>query len=111
MGKKIAILLPYKENYSLDKAGAVSIWVKDYLKGSKYKNDTIVYGSLNKNDIPISDNFKNIDISNLYINKNLSYTKIFFENCIKENHKIIEIHNRPESLQFFQKINKDNKFR
>ena len=31
MKKNIAILLPYKEKYNLDKAGAASIWVKDYL--------------------------------------------------------------------------------
>ena len=111
MGKKIAILLPYKENYCANKAGAASIWVKDYLSGSKYRNDTIVYGNLKKNEKPITDNYKNINISKFLINKNLSYTKKFYEYCKKENHKIIEIHNRPESLKFFQEKNKDNNFR
>ena len=35
MKKKIAILLPYKEKYTLNDAAAASIWVKDYLKKSK----------------------------------------------------------------------------
>ena len=39
MQNKIAILLPYKENYNIDKAGAASIWVKDYLKLSKLKKN------------------------------------------------------------------------
>ena len=111
MGKQIAILLPYKENYCINKAGAASIWVKDYLNGSKFKNDTTVYGNLKINDRPITNNFQNIDINKYFINKNLSYTKKFYEHCIKEKHKIIEIHNRPESLKFFQKMNHDNRFR
>ena len=39
MVKIIAILLPYKEIFNSEKAGAASIWVKDYLKGNYYKNE------------------------------------------------------------------------
>ena len=46
--KKIAILLPYKENFSESNAGAASIWVKDYLSLSKLKGLTNVYGNLKK---------------------------------------------------------------
>ena len=42
---KISILLPYKENFSPDYAGAVSLFVKDTLTFSKYKNKTTVFGS------------------------------------------------------------------
>jgi len=111
MDKKIAILLPYKEIYNSKKAGAASIWVKDYLKGSYYKNDTLVYGNLKKKLKPITSNFKNITLDKFVIKKNLYYTKKFYELCIKENHKIIEIHNRPESLIYFHKMNIDKKFR
>ena len=34
---KISILLPYKENFSPNYAGAVSLFVKDISKISKYK--------------------------------------------------------------------------
>ena len=34
---RIAILLPYKENYTKDLAGAASIWVEAYKKLSKFK--------------------------------------------------------------------------
>ena len=38
MKKEIAILLPYKEKYTLKDAAAASIWVKDYLKISGLTN-------------------------------------------------------------------------
>ena len=46
--KNIAILLPYKENFTENNAAAASIWVKDYLSKSKLKNKTLVYGNLKK---------------------------------------------------------------
>ena len=58
MTKEIAILLPYKEKYSEDQAGAASIWVKDYLKLSKLRDKTLVYGNLNPKFSPITNNFK-----------------------------------------------------
>ena len=33
----IATILPYKENYTLDKASAASLWVSEFYKKSKYK--------------------------------------------------------------------------
>jgi len=111
MEKKIAILLPYKEKFTNDKAGAASIWVKDYLLGSKLKETTTVYGNLDKKYPPILKNYSNIDISNFSLKKNLSYTKKFYQLCVKNNHKIIEIHNRPESLLYFHKMNKEKKFK
>lgn len=107
MSKEIAILLPYKEKFTSSQAGAASIWVKDYLKLSKLKENTIVYGNLGKMYKPITNNFKNIVLHNLFIKKNLHYTKRFYDFCIAKKHKIIEIHNRPESLNFF--FNKKNK--
>ena len=41
---KISILLPYKENFSLDKAGAVSLYVKDISTKSKFKKTIKIYG-------------------------------------------------------------------
>ena len=100
MQNKIAILLPYKENYNIDKAGAASIWVKDYLKLSKLKNNTVVYGSLDKTLKPLTKNFKNIDISKTILSKNIYYTKQLLQEYQKNRFSIIEIHNRPESLLY-----------
>ena len=40
MNKDIFIILPYKESLDPKKAGAVSIYVKDSLKYSKFKKRT-----------------------------------------------------------------------
>ena len=63
MKKKIAILLPYKEKYTLNEAAAASIWVKDYLKNSKLANQTLVFGNIKKSDVPITNNFVNLKLS------------------------------------------------
>ena len=44
---KISILLPYKENFSPEYPGAVSIYVKDTTLCSKYKKNIKIYGSTN----------------------------------------------------------------
>ena len=44
---KISILLPYKENFSPDYPGAVSIYVKDTTIVSNFKNNIIIYGNTN----------------------------------------------------------------
>ena len=57
---KISILLPYKENYSPEYPGAVSLFVSSMVKLSKFKSSTKVYGStgygsyLTKNYVNIS---------------------------------------------------------
>mgnify|MGYP003335623388 CR=1 FL=1 len=52
---KISVLLPYKENYNIDNAGAASIWVNDYLSLSKLKSKTVVYGNLKKSLKPLTN--------------------------------------------------------
>ena len=110
MQKKIAILLPYKEKYTLDDAAAASIWVKDYLKLSKLKKDTLVFGNLPKRKKPITNNFINIDLLNVKFKKNYFYTKKFYDNYQKFKFDVIEIHNRPESLVYLLKKKLNCKF-
>ena len=110
MKKNIAILLPYKEKYTLKDAAAASIWVKDYLKISKLRKQTLIFGNLPKKDKPLTKNFINIDLSRIRFKKNYFYTSKFYESCFKKNFEVIEIHNRPESLLFLLKKNLDCKF-
>ena len=42
---KIASILPYKENYTIKGAGAVALWISNFIRDSKYKKDTYVIGS------------------------------------------------------------------
>ena len=44
---KIGILLPYKENFSPEYPGAVSLFVYETSKKSKYKKNIIVFGNTN----------------------------------------------------------------
>ena len=46
----IAILLPYKENFTKAKAGAVSIFIKDTVVKSKYKKEVDTSKSYFSND-------------------------------------------------------------
>ena len=54
MNNKISIILPYKEIYSENFAGAASIWVKDYVLQSKLSKETLIYGNLEKNLKPLT---------------------------------------------------------
>ena len=103
MKKNIAILLPYKEKFNIDQAGAASIWVKDYLDISKLSSQTTVYGNLEKKIKPLTNNYKNIDLKNKLIRKNIAYTNELYKEHLKHKFSIIEIHNRPESLLFLLK--------
>ena len=110
MKKKIAILLPYKEKYTLKDAAAASIWVKDYLNGSYLDNQTLVFGNLSKRDKPITKNFINLDISRVKFKKNYFYTKKFLDKFYFYNFNIVEIHNRAESLIYLLKKKINCKF-
>jgi len=104
MKKNIAIILPYKEIYSKNYAGAASIWLKDYNDKSSLSNKTIIYGNLKKGLKPITKNFKNIKLSNTAFSKTRQYINYFYKDYLKYKYEIIEIHNRPEYLNFL--INK-----
>ena len=103
MKNKIAILLPYKENYNIYKAGAASIWVKDYLSKSKLHNSTTVFGNLENNLKPLTKNFINISLKKTILSKNIAYTNELYKYHLKKKFDIIEIHNRPESLLYMLK--------
>ena len=47
---KIATILPYKENYTFSKAQAAAIWVNDFFKFSKFKNDNFIFGNTDTRD-------------------------------------------------------------
>ena len=94
---KIATILPYKENYTFSKAQAAAIWVSDFFKYSKYKDQIFIYGNTKTKDY-LTKNYVNIRI-NKFKTKFKSTTKEYCDNFIKETQKknfdIIEIHNRP----------------
>ena len=91
----IAILLPYKEDYTPKYSGAVSIHVANLLKYSKYRKTTTVFGNTKKKNY-LSNNFFNIKINpNIFSSNNKKYLEKFIEINKGKNTNIIEIHNRP----------------
>ena len=105
---KISILLPYKENFSKEYAGAVSLLQKDIIPLSRYKKFIKIYGSTNfKRDI-LKKNYVNLKISNFFFqSKTNTYVKNFIKHEIKKKSDLIEIHNRPIYVNKVHKINKN----
>ena len=106
---KISILLPYKENFSPEYPGAVSLFVYETSKISKFKKDITVYGNTNfKKKFPI----KYINIGsrkNILSSQTKDYVKKFINLEKEKKSAIIEIHNRPTyvkilSSEFKKKI-------
>ena len=83
MKKEIAIILPYKEIYSDNFAGAASIWIKDYNKLSSLSSKTIIYGNLDKGKKPLSNNFKNLKITRTAFSKTKKYISLFYKDYLK----------------------------
>ena len=105
---KISILLPYKENFSPDYPGAVSIFLDSVIKVSKFKKEIIVYGNTN-----FKKRYKTIKYKNIQISKKIlglgSQTNKYISEFIKiENLRksdIIEVHNRPLYIQLLPESN------
>ncbi len=105
---KISILLPYKENFSPNYAGAVSLFVKDTVINSKYSNSTYIFGTMDYK-VPFLKNYININLKKSFLQSNSkNYIKRFIEKEKKINSDILEIHNRPNYVKYLNNI-KDKK--
>ena len=96
--KEIAVLLPNKEDYSLNKAAAASIWVKDFNEGKIFKKQ-LIFGIASSS--PLSKNFINLRNINI-INNSFFYLRNFIKK-LPNYIKVIEIHNRPHFFFFLKK--------
>ncbi len=108
---KISILLPYKENYSPTYPGAVSLFIKQTLKYSKYKKFIKIFGSTNFKK-KLSKNYHNLKIGKKFIlSKNNEYINEFIKVEEKEKSNLIEIHNRPKYIfKIYNHFKKPNIF-
>ena len=105
---KIATILPYKENYSFEKASAASLWVSEFYKYSRFKKRNFIFGNTKSKNF-LTKNYVNINLQSIN-SKFRSTTNEYSDKLIKaindKNFDIIEIHNRP--LILFNIINKIN---
>ena len=76
---KISILLPYKENFSPEYPGAVSLFVYETTKISKFKEDITIFGNTNYKK-KFNLRYENINlIRNPFISQTKNYVKKFIE--------------------------------
>ena len=102
---KISILIPYKENFTPNYAGAVSLFLNDTIKLSKYKKNIQVYGNtfFKKKLLP---NYTNLNFSKLlFRSSSKTYIKKFLENEKIKKSTLIEVHNRPDYINSIHEIN------
>ena len=98
----IVILLPYKENFTKKNAGAVSIFVNSTNKLSKYKKNIKVFGYTSHKEI--FKNYINISIKKKFLSSTTNQYLNKFKNTLKNiDVDILEIHNRPNYINFLDK--------
>ena len=102
----ISILLPYKENYSSNYPGAVSIFISSVIKKSIYKKNITVYGSTNFKNF-LSKNYINIKLNrNIFLSQTKTYLANFKKLLKTKKTDLIEIHNRPNYVRFLADLKK-----
>ena len=102
---KISILLPYKENYSPDYPGAVSLFAKSTSLISRYKDEITIHGSTSHKK-KLSKNYVNIDLKRrIFRSQSKEYVEKFLE--IQKEYKpdMPEIHNRPIYIEKLTELN------
>ena len=104
---KISILLPYKENFSPNYPGAVSLFIKDVSGISDFKKNITVYGTtIFKKKFPLK--YINLEIpKKTFKSQSENYIEQFIKKERINNSDLIEIHNRPSYLKYLisNKIN------
>ena len=105
---KISVILPYKENFSSDYAGAVSLSLRDTVKLSKYRSNIKIFGNTEfKRDL-LKKNYINLPINKRFFeSKSKVYLNQFEKYEINEPSQIIEIHNRPLYVKKIFNINEN----
>jgi len=100
---KISILLPFKENFSPNYAGAVSLFVNDTINHSVYKKKITVFGNTNYKNF-LSTNYNNIEFKKkIFSSTNKLYVEKFLNIESKISSDLIEVHNRPSYISIIRK--------
>ena len=97
---KISVLLPFKENFSPSYAGAVSLFVNDTTKISKYKNKTYIYGNTNYKETFDLNYINILPKTNFFQSQNKEYVNEFIKKEENLQSDLIELHNRPIYLTY-----------
>ena len=107
----INIILPYKEIYTHELAGAVSLFVAANKKKSAFKKKIKIFGSSDLKK-PLTKDYINcniLDKPHYYLFGRTNYYLKKIKKKITQKKSIIEIHNRPQAANFFLHNKNDNK--
>ena len=100
---RISILLPYKENFASNKAGAVSLFVNDITNESNYKKNIKIFGNTVYRKY-LSSNYINLTFEkNVFFSSNNQYVKSFINYKGTLDSDLIEVHNRPNYIKIIKK--------
>ena len=100
---KISILLPYKENFTNDNAGAVSLFVNDITKNSYYKKNIEIFGNTKFKNY-LSKNYTNLMFKKkFFLSSNNQYVETFLNYERYKKSDLIEVHNRPSYIEKIKK--------
>ena len=103
---KINIFLPYKEDFNLDRASAVSITIKNNFLHSIFQKDINIFGN-DTNEPMLRENFIGVKKSFNFLkskNQHIANRMCDFIKKKLDKNQIIEVHNRP---YIFTKILKE----
>jgi glycosyltransferase involved in cell wall biosynthesis len=96
---KISILLPYKENFTINNAGAVSLFVNDITKNSYFKKNIEIFGNTTYKNY-LSKNYINLTFNKkFFLSSNKQYVENFLNYEENKNSDLIEVHNRPSYIE------------
>ena len=101
---KISVLLPYKENFSPNYAGAVSLFVNDITNKSIYKQTTSIFGNTEYKKF-LSNKYVNLSINKkVFSSTSNEYVTNFLVFEEKRNSDLIEVHNRPNYIKIIKRL-------
>ena len=99
---KISILLPYKENFAPNYAGAVSLFVNDITNVSIFKKKTSIFGSTSSKK-KLSKNYINLNLNKkIFQSTSKNYIKTFLDYHKDLDADLIEVHNRPNYINLIK---------
>ena len=105
---KISILLPYKENFTPNYAGAVSLFVNDITRESSFRETTYIFGHTSSKK-KLSKNYINLNLNKkIFQSTSKQYIDIFLKYQKKIDSDLIEVHNRPNYINLIKKHFKGN---
>ena len=100
---KISILLPYKENFTPNNAGAVSLFVSDINSKSNFNKNTYIFGNT-ESKTKLSNNYINLDLDkSIFRSTSKRYVETFLDFQEKINTDLVEVHNRPNYITLIKK--------